>query len=336
MSHPWNPPRFSVAPMMDRTDRHFRYLVRRISRRALLYTEMVTADAVVHGDRQRLLGFDPCEHPVVLQLGGSDPATMAAAARIGEAAGYDAININVGCPSDRVRSGRFGACLMLEPARVAEIYARMADAVSVPVTVKHRIGVDDRDRYEHMLEFVDTVASAGCRHFTIHARKAWLSGLSPKQNRTIPPLRHAEVHRLKRERPHLWIETNGGIQDVAQAAEHLAHVDAVMVGRAVYDDPLRFSSVDHVLFGDPMREVDLFHVLAEMDAYARRFAGSPEEVRRIARHVMGLVTGRRGARAFRRILGEHAFGPDPKPDAIGRAAFALARIGGRRAVVEAC
>ncbi len=321
-----NPPAFSVAPMMDRTDRHFRYLARLVTRRALLYTEMIVADAVIHGDRDRLLGFDPVEHPVVVQLGGSDPKTMARAARIAAAFGYDAVNVNVGCPSDRVRSGAFGACLMRTPEKVAEIVAAIRDAVDVPVTVKHRIGVDERDRYEDMLAFVDRVAVAGCRHFTVHARKAWLSGLSPKENRTIPPLRHPEVHRLKAERPHLWIETNGGIGTVAEVRDHLAHVDGVMVGRAFYDAPLRFASVDAEIFGEPSRRVDLFDVLGAMDAYARRFADRPADLRRIARHVMGLCAGVPGARTFRRVLGEHAFGPSPSADALARATDALFRV----------
>ena len=231
--------RLSVAPMMDWTDRHCRVFHRVLAPGARLYTEMVHAQAVRHGDRERLLGFDPVEHPVALQLGGSDPVALADAARIGEAFGYDEINLNVGCPSDRVQAGRFGACLMKEPALVADAVAAMASAVSVPVTVKCRLGVDELEDYEVFRSFVDTVAAAGCQLFVVHARKAWLSGLSPKENREIPPLRHDWVHRLKQERPELRIVLNGGLVDLQSTLAHLAAVDGVMLGRAAYHEPYR-------------------------------------------------------------------------------------------------
>lgn len=238
----------SIAPMMDRTDRHFRRLLRLISEHTLLYTEMVTCAAVLHGNREGLLGLDPAASPTALQLGGDDPAGLAACARIAADFGYDEVNLNVGCPSDRVQSGNFGACLMREPERVAECVAAMRAAVELPITVKHRIGVDELDRYEDMLRFVDIVAAAGCDRFSVHARKAWLSGLSPKQNRTIPPLRHAEVHRLKRDRPELIIEVNGGLRTLDEVAAQLEHVDAAMIGRAAWDDPWLFATVDRRFF----------------------------------------------------------------------------------------
>ncbi|MFO7564525.1 MAG: tRNA dihydrouridine(20/20a) synthase DusA [Enhygromyxa sp.] len=239
----------SVAPMMDRTDRHFRRLLRLISEHTLLYTEMVTCAAALRGDREHLLGLDPTEGPIALQLGGDDPAALAECAGIAAEFGYDEVNLNVGCPSDRVQSGNFGACLMREPERVAECVAAMRAAVDLPITVKHRIGVDELDRYEDMLRFVDLVAAAGCDRFSVHARKAWLSGLSPKQNRTVPPLRYADVHRLKRERPELVIELNGGVRSLDEVAAQLEQVDAVMIGRAAWDDPWMFAAADRRLFG---------------------------------------------------------------------------------------
>jgi len=236
-SSPTPPHRFSVAPMMERTDRHCRYFLRLLSSRALLYTEMVTADAVLHGDRERLLGFDASEHPVALQLGGSDPSKLAEASRIGEEFGYDEINLNIGCPSDRVQSGRFGACLMAEPELVAGCVAAMRAAVSVPVTVKCRIGIDDQDAEESLDKFIDVVADTGCKTFIVHARKAWLQGLSPKENREVPPLDYGRIYRLKARRPDLTIVVNGGIETLPDAKAHLEHVDGVMVGRASYADP---------------------------------------------------------------------------------------------------
>ena len=238
----------SVAPMMDRSDRHFRRLMRLISGEVLLYTEMATCPAVLHGDRDHLLGYHESEHPLALQLGGDDPEQLAACTRIAAELGYDEVNLNVGCPSDRVQSGNFGACLMRSPERVAACVTAMREAAALAITVKHRIGVDELDRYEDMLNFVDVVAASGCDRFTVHARKAWLSGLSPKQNRTVPPLRYAEVHRLKRERPEQSIELNGGIKTHAVIAEQLSYVDAVMIGRAAWDDPWLFASADRRYF----------------------------------------------------------------------------------------
>src|SRR5476649_2575049 len=236
--------RFSVAPMMDWTDSPCRVLHRCLTKNALLYTEMVTADAVLHGDRMRLLGFDPSEHPLALQLGGSDPAKLAQAARIAADFGYDEVNLNVGCPSDRVQSGRFGACLMREPNVVADCVAAMRAAVSLPVTVKCRIGVDDQDPEQSLRTLIDACAAAGVSRFTVHARKAWLDGLSPKENRDVPPLDYDLVYRVKRENPDLFIGINGGIETLEQAAEHLAHVDGVMLGRAAYQNPALLAGVD--------------------------------------------------------------------------------------------
>lgn len=295
----------SVAPMMDCTDRHYRWLLRQISRHALLYTEMVTMHAVLHGDRDYILGFArDIEGPVALQLGGDDPTMLAECARIGADMGYDELNLNVGCPSDRVASGNFGACLMLRPQRVAECVAAMRNAVAIPVTVKHRIGVDDHDSYEHMRGFVDIVAAAGADRFTVHARKAILGGLSPHQNRTVPPLRYPDVHRLKAELPHLVIEINGGIRSLDDATTQLQHVDAVMIGRAAYDDPYLFAAVDRRFFADPREVPDRFEVALRYGEYAERFlAANPRaKLSGLARHVLGLFTGQPGAREFRRLL----------------------------------
>src|SRR5689334_818495 len=242
--------RFSIAPMMEWTDRHCRFFHRLLTRRALLYTEMLTTGAVLRGNRARLLAFDPAEHPVAVQLGGSDPRALAESARICADLGYDEINLNVGCPSDRVQSGRFGACLMAEPQLVGECVAAMGKAVSVPVTVKCRIGIDDQDAEESLNQFIDTVADAGCTTFVVHARKAWLDGLSPKQNRDVPPLDYGRVYRLKERRPDLEIIINGGIESFAAAKAQLTHVDGVMLGRAAYADPYLLAEVDGELFGE--------------------------------------------------------------------------------------
>ena len=301
--------------MMDRTDRNFRFLFRQISKHTLLYTEMVTTGAILRGDRERLLGFDPCESPISLQLGGDDPKELAECARIAADWGYDEVNINVGCPSDRVQKGRFGACLMADPQRVADGVAAMRAAVDLPITVKHRIGIDDIDTYEHMLNFVDIVSQAGSDRFSVHARKAWLQGLSPKQNREIPPLRHEEVHRLKEERPHLVIETNGGIQNLDEVCAHLAPehdlpLDAVMVGRAAYARPYEFAEADRRLF-DPDAVVPSRREVAEaMIEYAeRRMRDEGLFLNHITRHIVNLFIGHRGARAWRRTLSENAHRP---------------------------
>jgi tRNA-dihydrouridine synthase A len=294
----------SVAPMMDCTDRHYRWLMRQISRRTLLYTEMVTSHAIVHGDRDYILGYSPEEHPVALQLGGDDPTMLAECARIAEGMGYDELNLNVGCPSDRVASGNFGACLMLRPERVAACVAAMRAAVSLPVTVKHRIGVDAQDSYEHMRSFVDTVAAAGSDRFTVHARIAVLGGLSPKENRTVPPLRYPDVYRLKSELPHLDIEINGGIRSLDAVDEQLQKVDAVMIGRAAYDDPYLFATVDERYFNDPHAVPDRAEIALRYGEYVEAFLARTPRAKfsGLARHVLGLFTGLPGAREFRRIL----------------------------------
>jgi len=249
-------------------------LMRRISRRALLYTEMVTAQALKHGDRRRHLDYSPEEHPIALQLGGDDVALLAESAKLAQDWGYDEVNLNVGCPSDRVQAGRFGAVLMLDPPRVAECVAAMRDAVGLPITVKHRIGVDDHDSYEHMLRFVDVVAAAGADRFTVHARKAWLSGLSPRENREIPPLRYEDVHRLKAERPHLQIEVNGGLNTPDAWAAQLERVDAVMIGRAAYHTPGLLGAVDARVFGEASAEIDAFEAVERYRPYmAAQLAG---------------------------------------------------------------
>ena len=303
--HP--PHRLSVAPMMDWTDRNCRAFHRALSSRALLYTEMVTAPAVIHGDRERLLGFDAVEHPVALQLGGSDPAQLAEAAKIGEAHGYDEINLNVGCPSDRVQSGKFGACLMREPELVADCMVAIKEAVSVPATVKCRIGVDDQDPEVSLFATVDASAAVGITSFVVHARKAWLKGLSPKENRDVPPLDYDLVRRLKRERPHLTICINGGIGDLDQAEAHLddtdgVKLDGVMLGRAAYHEPALLGQVDRRLFGMDVEDVDPFAAIERYRPYMARRLAEGAHLASMARHMLGLMHGRAGARAFRRIL----------------------------------
>ena len=294
--------RLSVAPMMDCTDRHTRRLHRLISRCTLLYTEMLTAQALLRGDPEYLLAYNPAEHPLALQLGGSDPAQLAQAARIGVDFGYDEINLNVGCPSDRVQSGRFGACLMAEPALVGNCVAAMQAAVAVPVTVKCRIGIDRSDRDEDLFEFVETVAAAGCRQFTVHARKAWLDGLSPRENREIPPLRYETVYRLKRLRPDLEIVINGGITDLHQALAQLEHVDGVMIGRAAYHSPWLLAEADRLLFGQTEAMPSRAAVLAAYLDYmqVQLTAGTPPSA--LTRPLLGLFQGQPGARAWRRDL----------------------------------
>jgi tRNA-dihydrouridine synthase A len=298
--------RFSVAPMMDWTDRHCRFFHRLLCRRALLYTEMVTADAVLHGNRERLLGYSPEEHPVALQLGGSDPGKLAEAAAIGEGFGYDEINLNVGCPSDRVQEGRFGACLMAEPDLVARCVAAMQARVSVPVTVKCRIGIDDQDSDADLDRFAAAVAGAGCRTLMVHARKAWLQGLSPKQNREIPPLDYARVYRLKAAHPQLEIVINGGIASLEEAEAHLRSVDGVALGRAAYQHPYLLAEVDRRLFNDATDPPTRRAVLEQLIPYSERHLRSGGRLSNVTRHVLGLYHGQPRARAFRRHLSEHA------------------------------
>jgi tRNA-dihydrouridine synthase A len=288
--------------MMDWTDRHCRVLHRALSRRARLYTEMLTTGALLHGDRARLLAFDPIEQPVALQLGGSDQADLVRAARIGQDLGYAEINLNVGCPSDRVQSGRFGACLMREPRLVADCMAAILDAVAIPATVKCRIGVDDQDPRESLFGLVELCAGAGVRTFVVHARKAWLEGLSPKENRDIPPLDYGLVHRLKHERPDLTVVINGGVASLDDVDAHLAHVDGVMLGRAAYHQPGLLGAVDRRLFGDPCADVTPFAAVEAYLPYIRRELARGTHLAAMTRHMLGLFHGRPGARGWRRTL----------------------------------
>ncbi len=295
--------------MMEWTDRHCRYFHRQLSHHARLYTEMVTAPAIIHGKREKLLSFDPKEHPVALQIGGSDPRELAEAAAIGESFGYDEINLNIGCPSDRVQAGRFGACLMAEPQLVADCVAAMRNAVSLPVTVKCRIGIDDQDSEADFARFIEIVAAAGCHTFIVHARKAWLNGLSPKQNRDVPPLDYGRIYRLKAARPDLAIVVNGGIAALDEAEAHLAHVDGVMLGRAAYQNPALLLAVDERFFGGPHRGMHPSASIMRMVPYIERELARGEKLSSITRHMLGLVQGLPGARAFRRHLTEGAIKP---------------------------
>jgi tRNA-dihydrouridine synthase A len=301
--------RFAVAPMLDWTDRHCRYFHRLLTRKALLYTEMVTTGAILHGDQARHLDFDPAEHPIALQLGGSDPAALARCARIGQDWGYDQINLNLGCPSDRVQSGRFGACLMLEPGVVVDCFKAMADAVDVAVTIKHRIGVDQRDSYAELRDFVGQLAQAGCQGFIVHARKAWLKGLSPKENREIPPLHYDWVYRLKQDFPQLTLSINGGIADLAACEEHLQQLDGVMLGRAAYQNPWLLARVDSQLFGatDPLQRPE--QVIEALLPYVQRHIDQGGRFNNVVRHVLGLFNGQPGARRWRRLLSEQGNRP---------------------------
>ncbi len=288
--------------MMDWTDRHCRFVHRLMSRHALLYSEMMTAGAVIHGDRARLIGFDEAEHPVALQLGGNEPAALAQAARIAADMGYREINLNCGCPSDRVQGGAFGACLMREPARVAECVAAMKAAVAVPVTVKCRIGVDAQEPREALFALAALVEQAGVDALIVHARKAWLQGLSPKQNRDVPPLDYRIVHDLKRQHPALPIAINGGIKAPGEWLDHLAHVDGVMVGREAYQNPEILLQVDPLLFGEPAPHADAFAVLAALEPYIARHLDAGGRLHAITRHLVGFFSGRRGSRLFRQHL----------------------------------
>ena len=305
--------------MMDWTDRHCRFFHRLLTRRALIYTEMVTTGAVLHGDRARLIGFDPCEHPVAIQLGGSDPRALAECARIAEEFGYDEINLNVGCPSDRVQEGRFGACLMAEPVLVGECVAAMRAAVRVPVTVKCRIGIDEQDPEAALDALTDAVRAAGVAALIVHARKAWLQGLSPKENREVPPLDYARVHRLKAANPELEIVLNGGIAGVEAAAEQLAHVDGVMMGRAAYQEPWRLLAVDPLLFGEPARFASAKQAAEALIPYIERELAAGTRFYAIARHLLGLFHAVPGARAFRRSLATEGTRPGAAADVLSRA-----------------
>jgi tRNA-dihydrouridine synthase A len=316
---------FAVAPMMDWTDRHCRMFHRQLSRRALLYTEMVTALAIRHGDRQRLLGFDGREQPVALQLGGSEPALLAEAARVGEDFGYREINLNVGCPSDRVKEGRFGACLMAEPALVRDCIGAMRQAVRIPVTVKCRIGIDDQDDDRDLESFVATVAQSGCTTFIVHARKAWLQGLSPKENREIPPLNHDRVYRLKAAHPELTIVINGGIASLDEALRHLPRVDGVMLGRAAYQTPWCLGEVDSRLFGTPDPCATPEQAVEALRPYIAETLASGVWLHHITRHMLGLFHGRPGGRLWRRVLSEEAVKPGAGLAVIDRALAEVTR-----------
>jgi tRNA-dihydrouridine synthase A len=312
--------RLSVAPMLDWTDRYCRYFLRLLSHHTLLYTEMVTTGALLHGDADRFLRFDPAEHPLALQLGGSDPHELAACARLGADYGYDEINLNVGCPSDRVQSGRFGACLMAEPDLVADCIAAMGEAVDIAVTVKHRIGIDEQDSYDALSRFVATVAQAGCQVFIVHARKAWLQGLSPKQNREIPPLKYEVVHQLKRDFPAVEFVINGGFKTLAQVETELQELDGVMIGREAYANPWLLAEADRRIFGVASNPYpDPHSVIQALLPFAEREVAAGTPLARIARHILGLFQGRPGARAWRRHLSEHAHLPSAGAEVIEQA-----------------
>lgn len=311
--------RFSVAPMMDWTDRHCRFLHRLLTRHSLLFTEMVNSGAIVHGDAERHLRFHDSEHPVALQLGGSDPAELAKASRIAEGFGYDEINLNVGCPSDRVQSGKFGACLMAEPDLVADCVRAMRDATDVPITVKCRIGIDDQDTEESLDRFADAMVAAGVDALYVHARKAWLQGLSPKENRTIPPLDYPRVYRLAKRLSPLPTAINGGIDTLEQAEEHLRHTDGVMLGRAAYHNPMLLAEVDARIFGDDRAAPDLPAIMAAMADYAEAQRSQGVRLNNIARHMLGLCNGRPGARQFRQIMSVDACKPNAGPEVFTRA-----------------
>jgi tRNA-dihydrouridine synthase A len=316
------PHRFSVAPMMDWTDRQCRMFHRLLSRRARLYTEMLTTPAIIHGDRARLLGFDRCEHPLALQLGGSDPPDLATAAKIGEDFGYDEINLNVGCPSDRVKDGRFGACLMAEPELVASCVDAMKRAVKIPVTVKCRIGIDDQDPEIALDRLARGVIAAGADALIVHARKAWLNGLSPKENRDIPPLDYGRVYRLKAALPHVPIIINGGIATIEEARAHLDHVDGVMLGRAAYQEPWRLLHVDPLLFGENAPHATMKDAFEAMIPYIERELARGTRLHAITRHFVGAFHAVPGARAFRRHLAEQGVKPNAGVDVL-RDAMAL-------------
>jgi tRNA-dihydrouridine synthase A len=319
--------RLSIAPMMDWTDRHERYFLRLIAGRALLYTEMIPTGAIVRGDAARFLRFDPAEHPVALQLGGADPDDLARAAALGAAQRYDEINLNVGCPSDRVQNARFGACLMAEPELVAACVRAMAAEVEVPVTVKTRIGIDDRDDYEFLRHLVEAVAGAGCRTLILHARKAWLSGLSPRQNREIPPLRYEIVHRVKADFPEIEIIANGGIRTLDQALEQVGKVDGVMIGRESYHNPYVLAEWEQALLGVCKPAPSRTGIVERLLPYVERELAAGTALHAITRHILGLFNGLPGARAWRRHLSEGAHRPGAGTEVV---VTALDHVTGRR------
>jgi len=315
--------RFSVAPMMDCTDRHARFLLRLISRRALLYTEMVPAGAIVHGKATRFLAYDPAERPLAVQFGGSEPRELARCARLAEVFGYDEVNLNVGCPSDRVQAGRFGACLMAEPARVAECVAAMCAATALPVTVKCRIGIDDQDSEADLHRFVAAVTQAGCTRLIVHARKAWLQGLSPRENRDIPPLDYPRVHRLRREFPGLTVIINGGLTSLDAALGQLAQVDGVMLGRAAYHNPWLLAEVDERVYGEAPSALTRLQVLDAYLPYVARQLAAGVALPAMSRHLLGLFQGVPGGRRFRRVISERAHWGGAGVEVLREAAAAL-------------
>lgn len=297
--------KLSIAPMLDWTDRHCRYFYRVMSKRTVLYTEMVTTGAILFG-KGDYLSFNNEEHPVVLQLGGSDVKAMTECAKIAEQRGYDEININVGCPSDRVQNGKFGACLMAEPQLVAECVSSMQNEVNIPITVKSRIGIDDQDSYEFLHSFVDTVSKAGCQHFIVHARKAWLSGLSPKQNREVPPLDYSRVYQIKQDFSNLAVSINGGIKTFEESLEHLEHIDGVMIGREVYQNPYMLAQADQTLWNDESPVKSRAQIINEMSEYIDKYVENGGRPWHVNRHMLGLCNGLPGARQFRRFLSENS------------------------------
>jgi len=296
----------SLAPMMDRTDRHFRYFLRQMTQCTLLYTEMITTPAIIYGDRPKLLDFSFEEKPLSLQLGGDNPQNLAFCAKIAQDWGYDEINLNVGCPSDRVQNGSFGACLMATPEKVAIAVNAMQKAVTIPVTVKNRIGIDDLDRYEDLVNFIRIVSEAGCERFTIHARKAWLKGLSPKENREIPPLRYEDVYRLKEDFPHLFIEINGGITKIEEIKQHLKFVDGVMIGRAAYDNPYLFATVDRDIYHKDVAPLTRVEIIEKMYPYIDEWISKGLKLHSISRHLLQIFAGQPGTKAWKRFISENA------------------------------
>lgn len=313
--------RFCVAPMLDWTDRHQRFLMRLLSRHALLYTEMVTTGALIHGDRQRYLQYNEAEHPLALQLGGSEPQAMADCAKMAEDFGYDEININVGCPSDRVQNGAFGACLMADATLVSENVFAMQNAVGIPVTVKNRIAIDEMEEYETLYNFLDVVSKAGCQTFIIHARKAWLKGLSPKQNRDVPPLNYELVYQMKQEFPHLEIIINGGIKTLQESTKHLRHVDGVMMGREAYHNPMIMADVDRLIYSDTQaKSLSAKDVLNEYIEYMQKQLNQGVYLKHMSRHLLGLFSGKPGAKGWRRYISENAYKNDAGIEVIRQAA----------------
>ena len=317
--------RLSIAPMLDWTDRYCRYFLRLITRHSLLYTEMITTGALLQGDAERFLAYDQSEHPVAIQLGGSEPRELADAARLAETAGYDEVNLNLGCPSDRVQSGRFGACLMAEPELVADCIRAMKEAVALPVTLKTRIGIDDNDSYQALCRFIAAQTEAGCEHFIIHARKAWLQGLSPKQNREIPPLRYEVVKQLKQDFPDQGISINGGITSLTQAQELLQDLDGVMIGREAYNNPWMLAEADRLIFDDPHPIPSRHQILQALMPFVEAELGRGIPLNRITRHILGLFHGCPGARAWRRLISEGAHKKGAGLELVTKAAAKVSR-----------